>query len=62
MRSGAQQPIHKYYCIMNKTSKVTCTRNSPCLCTKRLIEFVIYGYQLEDTIFVTHTSTFEDIL
>lgn len=61
-RSGSQQPIHEYYCINNKTFKVTCTRNSPCLCTKILIAFVIYGYQLEDTIFVRNTATFEDIL
>jgi hypothetical protein len=26
------------------------------------IVFVIYGYQLEDTIFVTDTAMFEDIL
>lgn len=61
-RSGSQQPIHKYYCINNKTFKVTCMRNSPHLCTERLIEFVIYGYQLEDSIFVRETATFENIL
>jgi len=35
-RSGSQQPIHEYYCINNKIFKVTCTRNSPCLCTKKI--------------------------
>lgn len=50
-RSGSQQPIHEYYCTNNRTFKVTCTRNCPpCFCTKRLAEFVIYGYQLEDTV------------
>jgi hypothetical protein len=29
---------------------------------KKLIEFVIYGYQLEDTISVTDTAIFEGIL
>ena len=61
-RSVSQEPFHEYYCINNKKFKLTCTRNSPCLCTKRLIEFVIYGYQLEDTISVTDTDMFEDIL
>ena len=49
-RSDSQQPIHEYYCTNNKTFKVTCMRNSPCFCTKRLTEFIIYGYQLEDTL------------